>query len=58
MPEVLEQSWAERDHHPQQPTPEPTMLRIGRLAIADGSIAGWLELYRDSERAATDTVWA
>jgi hypothetical protein len=43
--------------HPEQPPPRPVVLRIGRLAIADGSVAGWLEPYQDSERACSVDTW-
>jgi hypothetical protein len=43
--------------HPQQPPAAPVVLRIGRLAVADGSVAGWLEPYRDSERGCWVDTW-
>lgn len=41
----------------QAPAERQTVLRLGRVVVADGSIAGWLESYRDFDVGCPVDTW-
>jgi hypothetical protein len=40
-----------------QGSPPPAPLRLGRIVVAEGSVAGWIESYRDAELDCPVDTW-